>query len=117
MLSTQPSSLLLLLLCFGYATTLASANLKWATCPDISVKNPLPYDCANLTVPLDHTEPSSNGNLVLRLLRIPAAIMHAKGSILVNFGGPGEVGRTTLLAGSPLIQIYAKFLPSHLLPD
>ncbi|KAL3482658.1 TAP-like protein-domain-containing protein [Aspergillus germanicus] len=54
--------------------------------------------CANLTVPLDYTEPESNATLALQLLRVPAVAEQKKGSILFNFGGPGFASRGTLAA-------------------
>jgi hypothetical protein len=54
--------------------------------------------CANLTVPLDYTEPESDATLALQLLRVPALTEPKKGSILFNFGGPGFASRGTLAA-------------------
>jgi hypothetical protein len=57
----------------------------WLTPP------PYPYQCANLTVPLDYTDPNSQ-DLTLDLLRVEALHRPAKKSILFNPGGPGASG-------------------------
>ncbi|KAH7400966.1 hypothetical protein DE146DRAFT_654534 [Phaeosphaeria sp. MPI-PUGE-AT-0046c] len=53
-------------------------------------------NCANLTVPLDYTNKSSNATIDLNLLRIPAPKGKSKGSLQFNFGGPGLVARSQL---------------------
>ncbi|KAF6806148.1 TAP domain-containing protein [Colletotrichum sojae] len=65
----------------------AFAELIAATAATGSV--PLPIDCANLTVPLDYTQPGSNLTIDLQLARIPALKQPSRGSIIVHFGGPG----------------------------
>ena len=49
-------------------------------------------DCATLRVPLDYTEPESTEFLDLNLIRVPATRGASKGSLLFNFGGPGDSG-------------------------
>lgn len=56
----------------------------------------LAADCGNLSVPLDYSNDTSTDKLTLQLLKVPAAIQPSKGSILFNFGGPGEPGRSGL---------------------
>lgn len=51
-----------------------------------------PYQCANLSVPLDYTDTDSSEELVLNLVRVEALNKPAKGSILFNPGGPGGSG-------------------------
>lgn len=53
---------------------------------------PYPYQCANLSVPLDYTDPDSTEALVLNLVRVEALNKPAKGSIFFNPGGPGASG-------------------------
>lgn len=57
-------------------------------------------DCANLTVPLDYGD-KSKGTIELNLLRAHAPKGPSRGSVLLNYGGPGEGGRTTLVQGLP----------------
>ncbi|GAM42077.1 hypothetical protein TCE0_043f15723 [Talaromyces pinophilus] len=93
-LFTQLSSLL----AAAHATTV----VQWGTCTD-NFGSLLPVDCGTLLVPLDYTV-TSNETYTLDLLRVPATIQPAKGSIVLNFGGPGEVGRSTLAGYATLLQ-------------
>ena len=75
---------------------LASA-IEWGSCPDAPLvalgPSDLPIKCAILPVPLDSTDKSSNEMLLLDLIKIDAATQPAKGSILINFRGPGSLMR------------------------
>lgn len=51
----------------------------------------MPIDCAQLTVPLDYTNPDS-GDLQLQLLRVNATREPYLGSVLFNPGGPQASG-------------------------
>ncbi|KAF9641105.1 alpha/beta-hydrolase [Lasiodiplodia theobromae] len=64
----------------------------------------LPIECANFTVPLDYSSPNSTETLTLELLKVPAAKTPSKGSVLLNFGGPGFTGRDTLASGAEKLQ-------------
>jgi hypothetical protein len=110
------SLLLSVLLAGSKATPLIrknQANIQWGPCdPSLAASIPYSvppgwdnttYDCANYTVPLDYTEQSSAG-LILELLRLPARKQPNNGSILLNFGGPGENGRATLLSEAVQLQ-------------
>jgi hypothetical protein len=90
-------------------STLATANagpynlkIKWGPCTaDINSSAVVtPVECGILAVPLDYTEPNSNETLDLELLRVLALNQPSKGSILFNFGGPGDPGRE-LMAAKP----------------
>ncbi|KAM7184585.1 TAP-like domain containing protein [Naviculisporaceae sp. PSN 640] len=61
-------------------------TIEWVPCT--SINNDL-VQCANISVPLDYTDPSSNDEHILELARSPAINSPSKGSILLNFGGPG----------------------------
>ena len=52
-------------------------------------------DCGNLTVPLDYHD-LSKGVFELNLLRAHAPKGPARGSVQLNYGGPGEPGRADL---------------------
>lgn len=69
--------------------------IQWGICTD-TYNNTLPVDCGTLLVPLDYTV-KSNQTYTLDLLRIPAPVQPANGSIVLNFGGPGETARSMLL--------------------
>ena len=86
-------------------TPVASSVVKWSACNTTEVTSPLPIQCANLNVPLDYTNLSSNATLSLQLARVPASIQPSKGSILLNFGGPGGTGRDSLGLLAGLLQL------------
>jgi hypothetical protein len=54
---------------------------------------PAGITCGSLTVPLDYTEESLGATIELELIKLPALRTPSKGSILLNFGGPGPNGR------------------------
>ncbi|KFA46167.1 hypothetical protein S40293_03790 [Stachybotrys chartarum IBT 40293] len=80
-------------------TSVVTAAITWRPCDDL----PGHVQCANLTVPLDYTNCSNNQTLVLQLVRAPAVTGQSKGSILLNFGGPGATSRQTLATTNPLL--------------
>ncbi|RDA86501.1 hypothetical protein CP532_2020 [Ophiocordyceps camponoti-leonardi (nom. inval.)] len=106
--STMPSprtTTVLSLLAAAVSVTAASvsnSSVRWTACAD-NMGSPLPVDCARMTVPLDYTEPA-RGGLELELLRVPAVTQPAQGSILLNFGGPGQPGRQNLALVSAVLQ-------------
>ncbi|KAI0165228.1 alpha/beta-hydrolase [Hypoxylon sp. FL1284] len=71
-------------------------KLQWRSCNATEVSSDVPLECSVIHVPLDYTDLKSNETLQLDLARVPAAVKPSKGSILFNFGGPGEVGRSEL---------------------
>lgn len=79
-----------------------STVIQWGTCKD-TLNSTVRVDCGRLFVPLDYTS-SDDETLSLELLRVPAAKQPAK-SILLNFGGPGVVGRQSLADTAPLLQL------------
>ncbi|MER5935075.1 alpha/beta hydrolase [Streptomyces sp. NPDC002054] len=69
-------------------------GIRWSgDCPERPV--PRGLECGTLTVPLDHAAPA-NGTVELALARIPATGPQRRGSLLLNFGGPGAPGIATL---------------------
>ena len=89
-----------LLYALGFTTAAVSASVlprddkkvQWAPCP-ATFNSTAPIECGSLAVPLDYSDPNSTKTLELKLLRLPASKKPSKGSILFNFGGPGEPGR------------------------
>lgn len=60
-------------------------TLDWSTCEEV-------FECATLTVPLDHDEPDGD-TLDLALVRRPARDTDARvGTLITNPGGPGGSG-------------------------
>ncbi|EEU34243.1 uncharacterized protein NECHADRAFT_85518 [Fusarium vanettenii 77-13-4] len=67
-------------------------TIKWKNCV-LNKNQTLPRQCAKLKVPLDYTDPDNKKEVALDLTKIEALKKPSKGSILVNFGGPGEPAR------------------------
>lgn len=80
-------------------------TIQWADCTN-DYNSILPADCGTLLVPLDYTDLASTEKYALDLTRIPAVVQPAKGSIVFNFGGPGEVGRSTLAVYGTVLQAF-----------
>lgn len=77
-------------------------DLQWGPC---TLSSSLPIECANITVPLDYSSPNSTELLTFELLKAPAVNKPSKGSLLMNFGGPGFPGRVSLAGGAEKLQI------------
>lgn len=75
-------------------------GIQWGEC-DLETEG-LPVECAKLPVPLDYTDDSCEKTLDLALIRYPAQKGPSKGSILLNFGGPGQDGLNNMLAYAPI---------------
>lgn len=75
-----------------------ATKLQWSACNTTEFKGPLPIDCSAIDVPLDYTQTNSTKTLNLELLRVPSVLKPSRGSILVNFGGPGLTARSDLAA-------------------
>jgi pimeloyl-ACP methyl ester carboxylesterase len=70
-------------------------KIRWSACEGVEV--PKDLQCAKVTVPLDYDHPGS-GTLDLALARYRAT-GDSRGSVLLNFGGPGGSGVSELAAG------------------
>ncbi|MER7718912.1 alpha/beta hydrolase [Streptomyces flaveolus] len=70
-------------------------KIRWSACEGMEV--PKDLQCAKVTVPLDYDRPGS-GTLDLALARYRAT-GDSRGSVLLNFGGPGGSGVSELAAG------------------
>ncbi|WP_328974753.1 alpha/beta hydrolase [Streptomyces canus] len=71
-------------------------KIKWSKC--VGMEAPKDLQCGKVTVPLDYAKPRA-GTLELALARYRATTKHKRGSVLVNFGGPGGAGVPALAAG------------------
>ncbi|MFJ5309355.1 alpha/beta hydrolase [Streptomyces sp. NPDC088350] len=67
-------------------------KVKWAACKDMDA--PKDLQCGKVTVPLDYAKPGG-GTLDLALARYRAT-GKSRGSVLLNFGGPGGAGVSEL---------------------
>ncbi|KAE8342090.1 hypothetical protein BDV24DRAFT_173957 [Aspergillus arachidicola] len=112
-MSTLISSYLLGLVAYAAAAPASSrtsphgtrgyGEIQWKPCGDLGVNGTTELDCGSLAVPLDYTEPDSGETLNLEILRAPAPNQPSKGSVFVNFGGPGASGVAEMsLLGSVL---------------
>src|SRR4051794_35082797 len=63
-------------------------KVKWAACKDMDA--PKDLQCGKVTVPLDYAKPGAR-TLDLALARYRAT-GKSRGSVLLNFGGPGGAG-------------------------
>lgn len=79
-----------------------SQRITWGPC-DLEGSSPL--ECGNVTVPLDYTDLDSNKTLEIELVKSPATKKPSKGSILINFGGPGIGGRVDMANLASQLQV------------
>lgn len=80
----------------------STGAITWGAC---SIPNPnnVPVQCAKFPVPLDYTDSSSNKTLALDLIKYSAPNNHSRGSVILNFGGPGQDGLTNMLGYAPVM--------------
>ncbi|MEV5431564.1 alpha/beta hydrolase [Streptomyces sp. NPDC052701] len=70
-------------------------EIRWSACEGVDM--PKDLQCGKVTVPLDYARPEA-GTLDLALARYRAT-GSSRGSVLLNFGGPGGSGVSELAAG------------------
>jgi pimeloyl-ACP methyl ester carboxylesterase len=81
-----------------------SQDVQWASCEGA-------YECATLEVPLDYADPGGR-TINLAILKAPAADPEQRvGSLVVNPGGPGQLGtdfaaQSDLALGDPLLDSF-----------
>jgi len=76
----------------------SSKHLHWADCGD-------GFECATLAVPWDWTETRDKEKIQLALIQLSARAHRKIGSLLVNYGGPGASGLTSLRHSGELIRM------------
>jgi hypothetical protein len=64
------------------------SSISWKSCGHLGSHN---LECGRLSVPLDYAN-QSTGTASLSILRLLADPMKRRGSLFVNFGGPGVPG-------------------------
>ncbi len=89
---------------FLLAAAHAKSQIAWTPCELDGAT--VPVSCGTLSVPLDYTDSHSNATLALELRRIPAAHSPSRGSILFNFGGPGDTGFVDVAVFGDLLRVY-----------
>ncbi|CAI6339917.1 unnamed protein product [Periconia digitata] len=88
-------------------------SINWGQCsPELEESNGanVTIQCACLAVPLDYTNHSNKATIDLELLRVPALRGPNKGSILLNFGGPGGDGRHSLANTSTQYSVASNYV-------
>ncbi|KAK8058303.1 hypothetical protein PG994_008751 [Apiospora phragmitis] len=78
-------------------------TIRWGPCPAEVAAAPIV--CGELLVPLDYTSNRTDETLTLQFAKLPASTQPSRGSILLNFGGPGNDGRTSLAGYAPLLPL------------
>ena len=91
--------------------TVASAQLgnggqiEWGPCPkEVAENSTLTLECGTLAVPRDYMELNSTSTHTLELIKTPAQSKHAKGTVILNFGGPGAESLKGFAKNVPSIQ-------------
>jgi hypothetical protein len=85
------------------AAKTTNTTIVWKSCePELLQIATTELLCANLTVPLDYTNPESQVTHTLELVKSPARTKTSKGSILLSYGGPGVEGRKNIAATAAL---------------
>lgn len=78
-------------------------GIKWTACNITDAT--MPMECATIKVPLDYTDNKCNQTMDLELQRVKAK-GKSRGSVLVNFGGPGFTGTEDLAVFGKVIHTY-----------
>lgn len=87
-------------------------QIQWGPCPEgITENSTLPLKCGTLAVPLDYTESNNTSKHTLELIKTPSQIPRSKGTIILNFGGPGVQGLNSFSVNVQLLQ--RPFSPSR----
>ncbi|KAJ4151057.1 hypothetical protein LMH87_011774 [Akanthomyces muscarius] len=85
-----------------------NSSIKWTKCPStVSGQSGLPVECAQYGVPLDYTDKKCNETTLLNLIRVPATKQPSLGSILLNYGGPGEEAVSTTAQSSFVLNMLS----------
>lgn len=108
---------LLLLHLFALVQIARSTNIEWRPCDTGEFNTTVEIQCGALRVPLDYKAPESNRTIDLQLVKIPALVQPSRGSIQLNFGGPGVPTRESAVALGPLLQMYDSILLTTYVPN
>ncbi|KAF2757277.1 hypothetical protein EJ05DRAFT_528872 [Pseudovirgaria hyperparasitica] len=96
---------------YNDASSIPTTPIQWKPCSlnesaTIPPEQQVSTQCGTITAPLDYTDPSRS-TVDLRLVKIPSLSKPSQGSILFNFGGPGEPGYTYFAAYGQRLQAIA----------
>src|SRR4051812_10178012 len=92
------------LLLVARASCSLPAKVEWGHCQEGEFNTTLTVQCGSLSVPLDYAAKASNRSINLELVKLLAPVQPSKGSIQINFGGPGVPTREDLVALGPVLQ-------------
>lgn len=82
-----------------HSTRANGSSIQWTDCILGTAQQ---AECGTMSVPLDYTDEQSP-ETTIQILRVPAAKEPRKGSIFVNFGGPGLSGHSELGASAQVM--------------
>lgn len=99
---------------YTYRTRERSEGLNWGPCEGLDNSDELPVQCTGLVVPLDYANDAGNESLELNLIKYPAQVKPKLGTIIMNFGGPGQDGLNSMLAYAPIQAPYVSATRSWL---
>ncbi|KAK0504492.1 TAP-like protein-domain-containing protein [Armillaria luteobubalina] len=81
---------------FDWSTIEPTSNLSWVNCYS-------DYKCTRFKVPIDYSNEGGD-NAALAVIKLSAqSETEYKGAVLMNPGGPGDSGVTTLVSSGPLL--------------
>ncbi|KAJ6785450.1 hypothetical protein PWT90_07112 [Aphanocladium album] len=90
------------------STSSNNSKINWTQCPAVVANASVyPVECAKYGVPLDYTDEKSNKTTLLSLIRVPAVKQPSLGSILLNYGGPGEEAIFTTAQTSLILSMFS----------
>ncbi|WP_415951258.1 alpha/beta hydrolase [Streptomyces sp. KLOTTS4A1] len=75
-------------------------RIKWGTCTGLA-HAPEDLQCGTVEVPLDYAEPGKD-SLKLKMARFRSSAKDPRGSVVLNFGGPGGPGVPALAGGEKI---------------
>ncbi|KAK0716379.1 TAP-like protein-domain-containing protein [Lasiosphaeris hirsuta] len=78
--------------------------IQWSPCNGREFNTTISLQCGTLPVPLDYTQPDPGKSFHLEIVKIPAPVQPSRGSIQLNFGGPGSPTRADAVVLGPLLQ-------------
>ena len=79
----------LLIVALSSASADAQESVRWEACSKPRSDKQLKWQCARITVPLDHSAPSSDRGVRLSLMRLPGSGPGPRPAVIALAGGPG----------------------------
>lgn len=73
-----------------------AASIQWGKCNDPRIADST-LRCGNIMVPRDYSDPRSEDEIRIDIVKAPATKQPVEGSIFFNWGGPGGSGIVDML--------------------